>query len=37
MPRLESHLETVGGARYITVCDVQKRISPNASGSQQAG
>ena len=24
MPNLESHLDTVGGARYITVCDVQK-------------
>ena len=23
MPNLESHLDTVGGARYITVCDVQ--------------
>ena len=23
MPNVESHLDTVGGARYITVCDVQ--------------
>ena len=23
MPNLESHLDTVGGARYIAVCDVQ--------------
>ena len=23
MPNLESHLDTVGGARYITACDVQ--------------
>ena len=37
MPNLESHLDTVGGARYITVCDVQNAYHqiPIAASEQE--
>ena len=36
MPNLESHLDTVVGARYITVCDVQNAYhqTPVAASEQ---
>ena len=37
MPNLESHLDTVGGARYTTVCDVQNAYHqiPVVAASEQ--